>query len=82
MPDGSSMDKFLLELFHKSHGGQYDAGRAPDIAVEWEISACCSVCPDGIGDVTTNDSETVTCKDCGTTWAMDGTAGERAEADQ
>jgi hypothetical protein len=80
-PDGSSMDAFLLDLFHRNHSRQYDPGRAPDIAVDWEISACCSVCPDGIGDVRMEDSESVRCKECGTTWDIRGTSGERAEAE-
>ena len=61
------------------HARQYEPGRAPDITVDWEISACCSVCPDRLGDVKVNDSDTVRCDDCGTVWAMDGTLGERDE---
>jgi hypothetical protein len=80
-PDGTSMDEFLLTLFQRHHSGQYDTGRAPDITVDWEISACCSVCEDGVGTVVTNDSETVTCEECGTTWSIDGTAGELKDAE-
>jgi len=81
-PDGTSMDEFLLTLFQRNHSGQYDVGRAPDIAVDWEISALCSVCPDGIGTVVTIDSETIACEECNTHWNLDGTAGERSEGDQ
>lgn len=72
-------DIHLLTLFHYNHADQYSPGRAPDIAVDWTISACCSVCPDGIGDVELNDGESVVCKECNTTWSMDGTHGEREE---
>lgn len=63
--------------FRQQHTAQYEPGRAPDITVDWEISACCSVCPDGIGKVVTNDSETVMCEECNTYWNIDGTCGER-----
>lgn len=81
-PSGNTPPEYWAGLFHSYHSRQYDPGNAPDIAVDWEISASCSVCPDGIGDVKTNDSETVRCEECGTTWHIDGTGGERAEADQ
>jgi hypothetical protein len=68
-------------LFDRHHADQYAPGRAPDITVDWEISACCSVCEDGVGKVVTNDSETVTCEECDTTWCIDGTAGELKDVD-
>lgn len=73
------IDDYLLELFRSTHADQYSPGRAPDIAVDWTISALCSVCPDGIGDVELNDGESVTCRECLTTWSMDGTHGELEE---
>jgi hypothetical protein len=82
--DGDYWDRlntFWAEQFHRYHASQYDEGRAPDITVDWEISACCSVCEDGIGKVVHNDSETVTCEECGTTWFMDGTGGELKDVD-
>lgn len=69
------------EVHFSNHTKQYLPGSAPDIVVDWEISACCSVCEDGIGDIVTEDSESVYCKECGTTWSMDGTDGERKEDD-
>lgn len=70
-------------VWHSTHARQYEPGNAPDIAVDWEVSACCSVCPDGIGDVVTDsDGDGVECKECGTHWNIDGTLGERAEEDQ
>jgi hypothetical protein len=72
-------DQFWPEQFRRHHGDQYEPGRAPDVAVDWVVSACCSVCEDGIGDIEVNDSDSLRCKDCGTTWGMDGTAGERDE---
>lgn len=68
-------------LFMMHHRSQYEPGRAPDITVEWEISAYCSVCEDGIGDITQEDTETVYCRECGTTWSADGKDGERKEND-
>jgi len=53
-------------------------GRALDIEVDWEPSARCSVCPDGIGDIRHSDQD-LECWDCGTTWNLDGTAGYRTE---
>lgn len=60
----------------RRHAAQYEEGRAPDIAVDWEVSASCSVCGDG-GDVRQEDSESVGCRDCGTSWYIDGTYGTR-----
>jgi hypothetical protein len=71
-------DTYWRSLF-TNHADQFDPGRAPDITVDWEISACCSVCEDKIGHVETNDSESVICKECGTTWHIDGTGGELKE---
>jgi len=71
---------FWLELFRRYHSDQYEPGRAPDIEVDWVISASCSVCEDGIGGVEVNDSDSIRCKDCGTTWDMRGGAGERDES--
>lgn len=62
-----------------NHSRQFEPGGAPDITVEWEIVAHCSVCPDKVGDVVTNDSESVVCNECGTTWGMDGESGETDE---
>lgn len=61
------------------HLRQHEPGRAVDIEVDWEPSACCSVCPDGIGAIKQNDGESLVCDDCGTTWSLDGTCGERVE---
>lgn len=72
-------DKFWLEQFRRYHSDQYEPGRAPDIEVDWVISASCSICEDGIGDIEVNDSDSIRCKDCGTTWDMRGTSGERDE---
>lgn len=63
-------------IWDGTHAAQFGPGRAPDIAIEWEISALCSVCPDGIGEVIVNDPESVICKECKTTWDMDGEQGE------
>lgn len=60
----------------KDHLAQHAPGRAVDIAVDWEPSAMCSVCEDGIGDVQQEDGG-LTCQDCGTTWDIDGESGER-----
>lgn len=62
-----------------NHSRQFEPGGAPDITVEWELVAHCSVCPDKVGDVVTNDSESVVCNECGTTWGMDGESGETDE---
>lgn len=60
----------------KEHLAQHEPGRAVDIEVNWEPSAFCSVCEDGIGDIKTNDSESLRCDDCDTTWDIDGRNGE------
>lgn len=74
-------DASAAGLFNMHHRAQYDPGRAPDITVEYELVAYCSVCEDGIGDIQQNDGETVRCKECGTAWHIDGTNGEREEKD-
>lgn len=56
-----------------------DPTRALDITVDWDISAYCSVCDDGIGDVQVNDIESIQCVVCGTTWSIDGKDGELAD---
>lgn len=61
-----------------AHRSQYEPGRAPDIEIEYELVATCSVCADG-GDVK-DEGETVICGQCGTNWYRDGSYGERAEA--
>lgn len=72
---GGAARGFYESMFQK-HADQYLPGRAPDIEVEYVVSATCSVCEDG-GDVDTNDSDSVVCGDCGTTWSNDGKWGER-----
>lgn len=80
--DPEKLANYWRSLFLRSHTEQFEPGRAPDITVDWTISASCSVCPDGIGDVVTNDSESVICNDCNTTWHIDGTSGELAEQEE
>lgn len=63
------------------HLRQHAPGRALDIEVDWEPVASCSVCPDGIGGIEINDSESLRCAECGTAWDMDGKGGERHEDD-
>jgi hypothetical protein len=62
-------------IFQDEHAAQYEPGRAPDIAVDWEIVADCSVCEDG-GDIEQED-DGVTCRKCDTRWSIDGRYGER-----
>lgn len=73
---GRGEDERYDKMFRRDHTSQYEPGRAPDIEIEWVVSAMCSVCEGG-GDVDQNDGESLICKDCGTTWYMDGTGGER-----
>lgn len=62
------------------HLKQHEPGRALDIEVDWEPSGICPVCDDGIGMIGWDeDGEGVKCKDCGTTWDLDGTNGERSD---
>lgn len=58
------------------HLAQHRPGRALDIEVDWEPSARCSVCKDGIGDILQED-DGLTCRECGTYWSIDGTGGYR-----
>lgn len=58
------------------HIAQHAPGRALDIEVDWEPSACCSVCEGGIGDIRQVSSEGLECIECGTAWDNDGTMGE------
>ena len=69
--------EFWENQWRRLHADQYAPGRAPDITVDWEISACCSVCPDGIGDIKVEDSDTIRCEECATTWDMRGDNGYR-----
>lgn len=62
------------------HLRQHAPGRALDIEVDWEPTGYCSVCEDGIGDIGRDaDGEGLICKDCGTTWDIEGRSGERVE---
>ena len=63
------------------HLKTHEPGRAPDIVVEYVLSASCSVCADGVGDVVQESSEVLECRDCGTTWSEDGTYGELKEVE-
>lgn len=66
----------------RDHRAQYEPGRAPDIEVDWEPSAWCSVCDDSIGDVVVDsDGEGLVCKACRTRWSITGDSGKTAEAD-
>lgn len=63
------------DILH-DHLAQHGPGRALDIEVDWEPSANCSVCPDGIGMIKFNDDgEGLACTECGTEWDMDGKDG-------
>lgn len=64
----------------RDHLDQHKPGRALDIEVSWEPVAFCSVCEDGIGNVVQED-DGLTCRQCGTTWDMDGKQGERKEVE-
>lgn len=57
------------------HLAQHEPGRALDIEVDWEPSANCSVCPDGIGTIKHSDDGGITCTECGTEWDLDGGGG-------
>lgn len=74
---GGKDDEWYTRLFTRDHASQYEPGRAPNIEVEYVISALCSVCEDGVGDIVDNDGESVRCEVCRTTWYVDGTGGER-----
>lgn len=73
---GAQTEAFYRGLF-KDHADQYEPHRAPDIEVDWEISASCSVCEDSGSIRVDDDGESVRCSDCGTTWSMIGEQGER-----
>lgn len=84
VPNGRDFEEWLStarKRFKRDHSEQFEPGRAPNISVDWEVSALCSVCEDGIGEIVTEDSETLRCKECGTTWSMEGDNGEREEQD-
>lgn len=84
VPKSANYDDWLAsacKMFKRDHSEQFEPGRAPNIAVDWEISALCSVCEDGIGDIVTEDSESLRCKECNTTWSMEGDSGERNDED-
>lgn len=61
------------------HLAQHAPGRAVDIEVDWEPSALCSVCEDGIGLIKPDDDGGLECEECGTVWDINGTGGERSE---
>ena len=71
-----------VERWMPDHIAQHAPGRALDIEVVWEPSACCSVCEDGIGDIRQVSSEGLECIECGTTWDMDGRGGETSDDDE
>lgn len=58
------------------HLAQHEPGRALDIEVDWELVAYCSICDDGIGNVK-HEGDNLLCHECGTSWDLDGTGGER-----
>ena len=60
------------------HLRQHDPDRAVDIEVDWEPVAYCSVCGNGLGDIHQED-DGLRCRDCGTTWDINGRNGERGE---
>lgn len=62
----------------QDHIDQHAFGRATDLEVIWTISADCTMCEDG-GDIIDEDSETLRCQRCNTTWAIDGTFGELSD---
>ena len=67
-----------LGFVWNNHARQFEPGAAPDITVEWELVASCSVCPEG-GDMRHGDDNTVVCDVCGSWWDHDGTGGEADE---
>jgi hypothetical protein len=79
LDDADRIATYWASLFKNNHSSQYDPGHAPDIAVEWEISATCSVCPDGGEIQMCEDGDAVCCDECGTHWDMNGNHGTRDE---
>lgn len=76
---GVRTEESYAALFKSDHAVQYEPGRAPDIEVDWEPSASCSVCEDS-GDVKADpDGDGLVCGDCGTRWDMQGESGEKDE---
>lgn len=81
-------DVLEIRANHAHDVSQHDPGRAPDIQVDFELVADCSVCEFPKGDVQQTDHEVLTCEDCGTTWTLDlgasntGTDGHLAEGDR
>lgn len=73
---GSLNSQLYFDRIAREHSSQFDEGAAPNIEIEYELSAGCSVCPDKIGDVVCESGETIMCRECGTTWDMEGTMGE------
>lgn len=57
------------------HLSQHNPGRALDIEVSWEPSACCSVCEDGIGSIRWHEDGGVWCTECKTIWDENGQYG-------
>lgn len=62
----------------QDHIDQHAPGGAVNLDVMWHVSADCTVCDDG-GDIIDEDSETLRCQKCQTTWAIDGTFGQLAD---
>lgn len=67
---------------------QHDPDRAPDIEVDFELVADCSICEDGGTIELIDAAESLECSDCKTTWSIDldhsttATDGQRAEPNQ
>lgn len=67
-PSGRDFSNIIDE-----HLKQHNPGRAPDIEIEYILSADCSVCEDG-GDIVADDG-VLLCRICQTSWSDDGTHG-------
>lgn len=79
---GAASDVPFSEYFGhlwRGHAHQYEPGSAPDISVEWELVATCSVCPEG-GDMS-HDGDGVHCETCGAHWNDRGEYGETDEVE-
>lgn len=63
--------------FMQDHIDQHAPGRATDLDVQWHLYAQCTVCDDG--EIVDEDGETLRCKQCDTTWSLNGTFGELAD---